>query len=233
MHHPISFRPFSSTSTIVNKCFLKANAFISFTSIWINRFINSCGLPKSTPSYSIWPYTILVFPPSLAIKIPFFISHFTASIYIQITKINIIYKYSIIVTITISLAYKEGPMDCVYRYRFVWWVQGWWVFSQLFDGGKSWRVLRRLDETGIRGAGFDRHRHRRRCKLLEFPYCDLSVWREREREGGDQREITKVFKTWSLKKVWEREAIFLACSYNNKGHQNFIKSKSHPLTIIR
>lgn len=80
VHHPISFGAFSSTSTIVNERLLEANALTALPSVGIHGLVYASGLPKPGPSYSIWPDTVLVLPPSLAVKVPLFISHVAAPI---------------------------------------------------------------------------------------------------------------------------------------------------------
>lgn len=77
IHHPLSFSSSTRASTVINKRLLQPNNTLimnmAAATICINRFINSCCLPKPRSRYSIWSHTVLILPRTLAKIVTFFI----------------------------------------------------------------------------------------------------------------------------------------------------------------
>lgn len=70
MHHPICFASFPGASKVINECLLKTDhSFIR--SIRIDRFVYTCGFPKTGTSHSVRSYAVSVFPSSLAKEVVF------------------------------------------------------------------------------------------------------------------------------------------------------------------
>lgn len=70
MHHPISFHPFGSSSSVEHKRLLQTNA-LPFRGIY--RPVSSSGLPKPSSCDPIWTCTVPVFSVPWTVEVPLFL----------------------------------------------------------------------------------------------------------------------------------------------------------------
>lgn len=72
VHHPVGLHAFGGPTFVEDKGLLEANALVLVSGV--DGSICACGLPKSSPSHSIWPCAVPVLSISWAVEVPFLLS---------------------------------------------------------------------------------------------------------------------------------------------------------------